>query len=896
MKIRSIEVDGFGTLVGRSFVDLSSRFVVVFGPNEAGKSTLLRFIASFLYGFSPAKSGHHPYAPWTGELIGGAMEIDLDSGETYRVERKLLSVAKGIVRGPAGEENLANRRLSFLPDVSREIFESVYALSRKDLRFPKKTWPEMRDRMIGGSGLERIRSARSVASDIEGDARKLWSLDRRAKPESGKLEAEITRLGEEAKAARQRDGEIRLFEKEIEELDAEKRGVLEREVHVKTRRRRITALFEYGKKIESVKENEKKAGDLSLFRPVEGDPRSQLNRLRERIDGLKENLEKLGREERRCKEEKERFTPVMGSLLDKEAEVREAIDLGKTLMGDCERLTRAERDRTALEARIKEKAKEHLDPPDHVFSLPSISSSELRHRISRYREAAEKAKETGLKIDSLGMNDRSPSPLLPSIGIVLGVILLLVAIPAPFGLAAYLPGCGVLFVGVHFLLNMLRERKRWRDGKVESESLARELEDALAGEGEARDSVKEYLEGIPALPSALEDPDEAFARALEDLERFLSDFRDLERGVENIRQDLGGKEKKIHLAGRLAGLKKKNAGETAHDLDTLLEETKEMKRSSDRAEKRLAELKEEIPPLREKAQTAREDKDRIEELLLSLKRGEIDECIDFLLERRKAAAWAEGIREDLAREEKEFDRLVSEIEEAEKSGENGVSEEEIARLESEESEISGELQDIATRIKGLEKDIETRKGKRGAADIEGEREEVREELERVRVERDRLSLLAGIIGEGDRRYREEHEPDILKRAGEYLSTISGGRYRRLHLEGGDEDRLEIEPPKAGELLPIDEPISRGTLDQIFISLRLALVDHLEGEGETLPLFLDEVLVHWDEERSERGLSVFERVVEKRQVFFFTCRREIFSRLCGMGATAVDLTPAEGLDR
>jgi len=367
LKIRSIEVDGFGPLIDRSFKDLSPRFVAVFGPNEAGKSTLLRFIASFLYGFSPAKSDKHPYAPWSGEPIGGALEIDLDSGETYRVERKLLSTAKGIIRGPEGEENLANRDLPFLPHVSREIFESVYALSRKDLSFPEKTWPEMRDRMIGGSGLDRIRSARAVVSAIEGDARKLWSLDRRAKPLSGKLEAEIARLGKEAMAARQRDGEIRSSEEKLARLEEERARLRDREIRIKARRRRITILFEYRKKTLSVKDNEEKAGDLSLFRPVEGEPRSQLNRLRERIDDLETDLGKLDREEKRCGEEKGRFEPAMRSLLEKEIEVREAIDLSQTLQWDRDRLTGAERDRTALETRISEKAKNYLDPPDRVF-------------------------------------------------------------------------------------------------------------------------------------------------------------------------------------------------------------------------------------------------------------------------------------------------------------------------------------------------------------------------------------------------------------------------------------------------------------------------------------------------------------------------------------------------
>ena len=60
----------------------------------------------------------------------------------------------------------------------------------------------------------------------------------------------------------------------------------------------------------------------------------------------------------------------------------------------------------------------------------------------------------------------------------------------------------------------------------------------------------------------------------------------------------------------------------------------------------------------------------------------------------------------------------------------------------------------------------------------------------------------------------------------------------------------------GQALPapirLAHPVSTGTLEQAYLSLRLAIVDHLDRGGERLPLFVDEVFVNWDQERRARG--------------------------------------------
>ena len=55
MKINALEIDGYGVWTGLEIERLSDGLSVLYGANEAGKTTLLQFIRSMLYGFSPAR-------------------------------------------------------------------------------------------------------------------------------------------------------------------------------------------------------------------------------------------------------------------------------------------------------------------------------------------------------------------------------------------------------------------------------------------------------------------------------------------------------------------------------------------------------------------------------------------------------------------------------------------------------------------------------------------------------------------------------------------------------------------------------------------------------------------------------------------------------------------------
>ena len=63
-----------------------------------------------------------------------------------------------------------------------------------------------------------------------------------------------------------------------------------------------------------------------------------------------------------------------------------------------------------------------------------------------------------------------------------------------------------------------------------------------------------------------------------------------------------------------------------------------------------------------------------------------------------------------------------------------------------------------------------------------------------------------------------------------------------------EDRLVVFAADETFSQTVGRPLSRGTLDQIYLALRLAIIDHLDADRERLPVFLDEVFVKINGER------------------------------------------------
>ena len=131
MKIREIYIDGFGQFAGRKFGPLDRPVTVFFGPNEAGKSTLLEFIRTVLFGFRPRKSN---YPPLAGGRHGGSVTLVSQDGHRSIVSRlKGDRSGKVTLKSDTGAPQDETLLAQMLGNNSRDVFEQVFAFTLDEL-------------------------------------------------------------------------------------------------------------------------------------------------------------------------------------------------------------------------------------------------------------------------------------------------------------------------------------------------------------------------------------------------------------------------------------------------------------------------------------------------------------------------------------------------------------------------------------------------------------------------------------------------------------------------------------------------------------------------------------------------------------------------------------------
>ena len=133
MRIQELHVEGFGHFHQRTFDPIPSPVTVYYGPNEAGKSTLLAFIRAILFGFPHRYNQYYP--PVTGGRHGGKVTICDGTGASFVVER--FAGAKGGLnvttpQGPASNAESVLQRLT--GSATSDLFGNVFAFSLDELQ------------------------------------------------------------------------------------------------------------------------------------------------------------------------------------------------------------------------------------------------------------------------------------------------------------------------------------------------------------------------------------------------------------------------------------------------------------------------------------------------------------------------------------------------------------------------------------------------------------------------------------------------------------------------------------------------------------------------------------------------------------------------------------------
>ena len=142
-----------------------------------------------------------------------------------------------------------------------------------------------------------------------------------------------------------------------------------------------------------------------------------------------------------------------------------------------------------------------------------------------------------------------------------------------------------------------------------------------------------------------------------------------------------------------------------------------------------------------------------------------------------------------------------------------------------------------------------------------------EELERRKKEYDALTAALEALEKGHSGLQARFSPALNRRAGELLAKLTGGKYDKVSLtrefEALAEEHDALLPRRALVL-------SRGTADQLYLAVRLAVCELVLPGEEPCPLVLDDALANFDDERMALALSTLAELGKERQILLFTC--------------------------
>lgn len=173
-----------------------------------------------------------------------------------------------------------------------------------------------------------------------------------------------------------------------------------------------------------------------------------------------------------------------------------------------------------------------------------------------------------------------------------------------------------------------------------------------------------------------------------------------------------------------------------------------------------------------------------------------------------------------------------------------------------------------TELEALERGI-------GTAEIAAEMAAISARVSELAMRYARLTLGSRLLGAAVERFRKKNETPLLRRASVHFERLTRGAYRTVDcdVDDGGTPFFQVQAP-SGAVKRLDS-LSDGTRDQLHLALVLGSLElRFDGGAEPMPLVLDDVLVHFDDERSLAALEALAEFSRATQVLLFTHHERI----------------------
>ena len=214
MKINKIKINSYGKFKNKQ-IDLKDGINIIYGKNEAGKSTLLRFIVNSFYGISKNKKGkeysdYERYLPWNNEEFSGNIEYELDNKAEYEIHRdfkkKNPQIYNEMKENISSEFNINKTRGNEFfyeqTKVDEDLFLSTVVVGQQELKLEKQQQSIL---------VQKIANLIGTGEDNVSFKRAIDRVNRRQLDEVG--------------TSKSREKPINIISRKIEKLEVEKKAL-----------------------------------------------------------------------------------------------------------------------------------------------------------------------------------------------------------------------------------------------------------------------------------------------------------------------------------------------------------------------------------------------------------------------------------------------------------------------------------------------------------------------------------------------------------------------------------------------------------------------------------------------------------------------------------------------
>lgn len=429
-----------------------------------------------------------------------------------------------------------------------------------------------------------------------------------------------------------------------------------------------------------------------------------------------------------------------------------------------------------------------------------------------------------------------------------------------------------------------RKRKGLETAEVDRKSWMMQWEAALKA---VQLPVTSTPEATEALISAIDDMREAAIR-INDLRHDRIDK--IERDIKAFDHDVATLVQAV--APQLAST---DAEDAVLDLERLVTEAAKVRDQASAKETALGALQRKIDECRESSRDAREVIDRFKEAAGV-------ESIDAL---RVALQRSDELRQLQA----EYDRLTNALaqdgdglsipalsQECEAINLDDISAKDQTASQ-EVNELRDRLMEARENRSTARRDFEAIGGDDRAAGDAADRQAAVAEITRITERYVQLRSAILVLQWAIDRYRLEKQAPMLKRAGELFAVLTDGSFQALQPQFDDDDNVQLAGIRHDGRSVAVAGMSTGTVDQLYLALRIAAIEDYLDHAEPMPFIADDLFINFDDKRAAAGFRVLNELAKKTQVLFFTHHHhlvDVAQQTLGISVLPVTLPAVAGI--